>query len=77
MLVTRHAVIVSVKVALEKMPVYKVRVSVTVTVCVPIVAELLVDTEIRPVGVIVTSREVRVLEADTGVLITEKLRPPH
>ena len=77
MLVTRHAVIVSVNVALEKMPVYKVRVSVTITVCVPIVAELLVETEIRPAGVIVTSREVRALKADTGALITENVSPPH
>ena len=58
MLVTRHGVMVSVNVVLVETLVYNANLSVTVTVWVPIVAALLVETDISPAEVIVNAAEV-------------------
>ena len=58
MLKTVQAVTVSVKVVVVDMLEYSVRLSVIVTVWVPIVAALVVETEISPAEVIDTSLEV-------------------
>ena len=69
MLITTQAVIVSVKVAAEEeTPGYKVKCSVTETVCVPIVATLLAETEITPPALIDTSAAVNADEAVRGTL---------
>ena len=70
MLITSQAVIVSVKVATEKTPGYKVKFSVTETVWVPIVAALLVETEMMPPALIDTSTTVKADEAVRGTLLT-------
>lgn len=64
-----QGVIVSVKVAVEKTPGYKVKFSVTETVCVPTVAALLVETEMMPPVLIDTSAAVNDDEAVRGTLL--------
>ena len=57
--------------------VYRESCSITVTVWVPIVAVLLVETEIRPAGLIVVSAVVNALAALKGVLLIEYVIPPQ
>jgi hypothetical protein len=71
MLKTTQGVIVSVKVAAEETPGYKVKCSVTETVWVPIVAALLAETEITPPALIDTSAAVIADDAVRGTLLTE------
>ena len=66
-----QGVIVSVKVAAEETPGYKVKCSVTVTIWIPIVAALLVETEMMPPALINTSAAVNDDEAVRGALLTE------
>ena len=65
-----QGVIVSVKVAAEETPGYKVKCSVTVTIWFPIVAALLVETEMMPPALIDTSTTVKADEAVRGTLLT-------
>lgn len=77
MLVTTQAEMVSVKVALVEMLEYYVKVSKTVTVWVPIVAALLVETESSPAEFIVTSAADNAAWLEVRTLLTENVNPPH